>query len=139
MSGTTSITSLEAKVEDIVNLGKSWGMTDADIQECLDRAAKEEYACAEVEMSLLRWIFYIMRRTAKISVVVLATLIVLYGAVFVLSHYSPEFEAITVKLTNSYIYPVMRLSRIAFKPLADSLDIAGKTGWPVIIIWMSSA
>jgi len=124
------LNSLESKLEKIVGLGRSWGMSDTEIKECIeeviqlqdeDRSKNQERGWQFVLTKVGFWTWFLVKCLA----VILSVLILFYFILTTCAAASPEIEAQVGKIVNPWIYPSMRFARIMLKPLADKFHMQG--------------
>jgi len=124
------LNSLESKLEKIVGLGRSWGMSDTEIKECIeeviqlqdeDRSKSQETGWQFVLSKIGFWTWFLVKCLA----VILSVLILLYFILTTCALFSPEIEVQVENLMTPWIYPSMRIARIVLKPLTDKFHMQG--------------
>lgn len=123
---------LEKGVQDVIKLGESWGMTNLEIQGCLQVAAGEKYLIAnndlptgKVSGSSMHLCKLIVTIFTSITAFIVVSSLVFYTVMLACSM-SNELENQVGKIVAPLIYPVMRMARMTLKPAADKLDISRK-------------
>lgn len=119
---------MDAKLEidNVIKLGRSWGMSDGEIKACLlaemEEAKKEQNGYPMLR--LLSSLWFIIKIFVLFPAAILALLAVCGYMISVMSSISPELEMPIARLFAAYMYPIMSFVR-TFKPLASALHIDG--------------
>lgn len=114
---------LEGELDQIVNLGKSWGMSDSEIKEVLDSSLMKHDSTSS---SLSGWLCFLLKVVIFTPMVICLVLIMCYFMLAMAASMSPQAEMAISKIGSPYVYPAMRAFRILLKPLADRLDVSSK-------------
>jgi len=121
----TKMKEIEAELQSLIWLGRSWGMSDEDICKCLDNGGKptaNKKNASEQDPTC----FTRTKQCLGILSLVLLGLVFAYVVIVSVSAFVPEVGHEVGKFTAPLVYPVMRYVRKIFKPVADRMDIAGK-------------
>lgn len=137
---------IESDIADTITLGRSWGMSEDEIKQCLlQYAANEEDESSgggkgkkrssvakktsattkeEPDSSALKWAWLIVKVMVLVPVFIVVLLGCVYNIIAIAAAISPEFEMYMGQVSSPYIYPAMRQARRLLKPLTDSLGFS---------------
>lgn len=138
---------LNSELIDLITLGESWGMSQAEIKACLQaelsNEGKNEKRFAQAHSSSTTsssttsyGAFSVVKVTLWRCVTAIVILPILLMVLLVMSYtllttaaaMFPPVEYVLGKVAQPYMYSAMRPIRMIFKPYVDTLDIAGRCG-----------
>ena len=116
---------LRQNVSELHQLGKEWGMTEAEISDCVERALQDEpkTPIKETNMSVARKIWHWIRVGLKWFFLSVALLLTLFTVLYVVSIFHVPTEMYITGFLQPYGYTIFRAVRLATLPFHDYFNI----------------
>lgn len=120
---------LKENARELRNLGKQWGMTEEEIDNCVTEAlsmAENTEVLKKSSKNRARkcWSYFLF--LLKIHLTLCLLLILLFGSIYVATFYHEPTQRAVVKILMPYSYEIMRFVRLTAVPLHGMFNISSK-------------
>lgn len=120
---------LKENAKELRKLGKKWGMTEEEIDNCVTEALsmtenQDKLSKSPKNKARKCWSYFLV--FMKVQLVLGLLLIGILGAVYVTASYHEPTERALVKIVMPYSYNIMRFVRLAAVPLHKMFNISSK-------------